>query len=339
MLISPSQLRRTITADTAKVARLRRRLGELRSRAGQPSQAPGAAARTAARTSPGQPKFAPINNQPPSQLLEEARRKKTSLLKSLDYGAKLPDGGAAITKKLEQVGVGGTEHCTVSPFHHCTNSPLPQVDEDIERLEREAAAAGGAFTNAGWNKYRQQQHTGVSIDEMLRQFTEQPGDANLLGGRMTAARKQEVRTVTHEAMASIHAALETMPAEADEEEQPAGLRRAITLFPHQLHALAWLLWREAQEACRGGILADDMGLGKTLTMISLILKHREVQQEKDEDKENVYQGKLGSLVKSNTTLIVCPASLLGQWSGEVESKVIALEFVQNISFLYFCFCR
>ena len=111
MLTSPSQLRRTITADTAEVARLRRRLGELRSRAGQPSQ----------------PKFAPINNQPPSQLLEEARRKKTSLLKSLDYGAKLPDGGAAVTKKLEQVGVGGTEHCTVSPFHHCINSPIHQL--------------------------------------------------------------------------------------------------------------------------------------------------------------------------------------------------------------------
>ena len=198
--------------------------------------------------------------------------------------------------------------------------------ERRQRLEREAAAAAGsAFTNADWNKHKQQ--TGVTVGEMLRQFTEQPGDANLLGGRMTTARKQEVRTVTQEAMGAIHAALDTMPAEADEEEQPAALRRAITLFPHQRHALAWLLWREAQEACRGGILADDMGLGKTLTMISLLLKHREVQLEKEEDKENVYQGKLGSLVKSNTTLIVCPASLLGQWSGEVESKVISLKFV------------
>ena len=30
----------------------------------------------------------------------------------------------------------------------------------------------------------------------------------------------------------------------------------------------------------GGILADDMGLGKTLTMISLILKHRELEEER-----------------------------------------------------------
>ena len=37
----------------------------------------------------------------------------------------------------------------------------------------------------------------------------------------------------------------------------------------------------------GGILADDMGLGKTLTMISLILKHNEIEEmrEKDEDEK------------------------------------------------------
>lgn len=118
---------------------------------------------------------------------------------------------------------------------------------------------------------------------------------------------------------------ETMPAEADEEEQPKGLRRSVTLYPHQLHGLAWLLWRETQEP-RGGILADDMGLGKTLTMISLVVKHREMEMEREAgrggNKENDWSGgKLASLVKANTTLIICPASLLGQWSGEAESKV------------------
>jgi len=64
-----------------------------------------------------------------------------------------------------------------------------------------------------------------------------------------------------------------MPAEGDEETDPAGLKSSVQLFPHQRQALAWLLWRETQSP-GGGILADDMGLGKTLTMISLILKHR-----------------------------------------------------------------
>ena len=73
----------------------------------------------------------------------------------------------------------------------------------------------------------------------------------------------------------------------------------------------------------GGILADDMGLGKTLTMISLIMKHREIETERkrsggDEDEWNE---RLGDLVKSETTLIICPASLIGQWEKEVENKV------------------
>ena len=35
----------------------------------------------------------------------------------------------------------------------------------------------------------------------------------------------------------------------------------------------------------GGILADDMGLGKTLTMISLILKHNELEEMREKDEE------------------------------------------------------
>merc|ERR1719300_857735 len=59
--------------------------------------------------------------------------------------------------------------------------------------------------------------------------------------------------------------------------------------------------------------------------------HREIEEDKktkrrldgDEDnKENdEWIGKLGDLVKSDTTLIICPASLIGQWEKEVENKV------------------
>ena len=90
-----------------------------------------------------------------------------------------------------------------------------------------------------------------------------------------------------------------------------------------MQALAWLLWREHQSP-PGGILADDMGLGKTLTMISLILKHSEIEADnQDEDeKENEWKLKgVGNLIKTKTTLIICPASLIGQWEGEIKTKV------------------
>lgn len=74
----------------------------------------------------------------------------------------------------------------------------------------------------------------------------------------------------------------------------------------------------------GGILADDMGLGKTLTMISLILKHREIEAERRKNGDNEdseWSERMGDLVKSDTTLLICPASLIGQWEKEVENRV------------------
>ncbi|KAK4329435.1 hypothetical protein Pmani_000193 [Petrolisthes manimaculis] len=130
------------------------------------------------------------------------------------------------------------------------------------------------------------------------------------------------------------------------EEDPEGLK--VQLMDHQRQASTWLLWRETQLP-PGGILADDMGLGKTLTMISLMLKHRELVEEgtipkdfsalkkdecdsdQDEDDDNLswIRTKGGSrsrsLVPSLGTLVVCPdstpASLLGQWEGEVRRHV------------------
>ena len=161
-------------------------------------------------------------------------------------------------------------------------------------------------------------------------FQANPAQERLYGGKMNKQQREEAKSVTVEAMAKIHKSLETMPAEGDEEEQPISLRASISLFSYQKQGLAWLLWRETQHP-PGGILADDMGLGKTLTMISLVLKHREIEEDRKakrrldgdvDNKENdEWSGKLGDFVKSDTTLIICPASLIGQWEKEVDSKV------------------
>ncbi|WP_019071227.1 DEAD/DEAH box helicase [Streptomyces hokutonensis] len=74
-------------------------------------------------------------------------------------------------------------------------------------------------------------------------------------------------------------------------EPPAGLQ--ATLRDYQLRGLAWLDLMTSLGL--GGCLADDMGLGKTITLIALHLRraHRA------------------------PTLVICPASLLGNWQREI----------------------
>ncbi|MEU0005908.1 DEAD/DEAH box helicase [Streptomyces sp. NPDC006314] len=79
-------------------------------------------------------------------------------------------------------------------------------------------------------------------------------------------------------------------------EQPAGL--AAVLRDYQLRGLDWLA--RTTSLGLGCCLADDMGLGKTITLIALHL-----QRQTDASA-------------AGPTLVVCPASLLGNWQREIE---------------------
>ncbi len=79
-------------------------------------------------------------------------------------------------------------------------------------------------------------------------------------------------------------------------ETPEALN--ATLRDYQRHGLTWLA--ELTGAGLGACLADDMGLGKTITLIALHLHRR---------RRGLAKG---------PTLVVCPASLMGNWETEIR---------------------
>ena len=79
-------------------------------------------------------------------------------------------------------------------------------------------------------------------------------------------------------------------------DAPDGL--AAPLRDYQRHGLTWLA--ELTGAGLGACLADDMGLGKTITLIALHLHRRQRRLTK------------------GPTLVVCPASLMGNWESEIR---------------------
>ncbi|HVC63188.1 MAG TPA: DEAD/DEAH box helicase [Acetobacteraceae bacterium] len=84
-----------------------------------------------------------------------------------------------------------------------------------------------------------------------------------------------------------------------------------TLRPYQLAGTQWL--HLLANLGLGACLADDMGLGKTIQVLSLLLV----------EQAHGAQGKQAR----QPSLLVAPASLLGNWAGEIEKFAPGLDAV------------
>ncbi|CQR60880.1 DEAD/DEAH box helicase [Streptomyces leeuwenhoekii] len=117
-----------------------------------------------------------------------------------------------------------------------------------------------------------------------------PVDA--LSVALTGTAEADGETVEAVPVGALAALRDRITAGVRPAEPPPGLH--ATLRDYQLRGLAWLDLMTSLGL--GGCLADDMGLGKTVTVIALHLKR----------------------ARSEPTLVVCPASLLGNWQREIH---------------------
>ncbi|MGC9380099.1 SNF2-related protein [Streptomyces sp. MH13] len=108
---------------------------------------------------------------------------------------------------------------------------------------------------------------------------------------LTGSAEADGETVDVVPVGALAALRDRLTAGVHPAEPPPGLH--ATLRDYQLRGLAWLDLMTSLGL--GGCLADDMGLGKTITVIALHLKR----------------------ARTGPTLVVCPASLLGNWQREI----------------------
>ncbi|KAJ2938517.1 hypothetical protein O0L34_g13014 [Tuta absoluta] len=209
------------------------------------------------------------------------------LLENMDMET-LPDGGVKLIERLT-----GLERLVRQQGEMVANMV---VEPDMPSADDMAKDGFDAQTGLSWEQLQK-----GSQAVQPRMF-----------GKQAMATHMAERNLILERLRDLHASLASRPPETQLAAPPRAVRSR--LMQHQLHALAWLRWRETQRP-KGGILADDMGLGKTITMISLVVSDKDGKLDDSDDDDEGGRG-ISKLARGGT-LVVCPASLMQQWSGEV----------------------
>ncbi len=151
----------------------------------------------------------------------------------------------------------------------------------------------------------------IGFVEGMRLLAGAPAD---LGARVDVDEEAEVRAWTHVAAgAGLRRLLEDLRhPDRRVTDEPPGLE--ATLRPYQREGVAWLdlLTGLGLGAC----LADDMGLGKTVQVLALLLHRRAAANaaKKPRTGRKRRNGRTGP--NGGPSLLVVPASLLGNWRHE-----------------------
>ncbi|NSC25146.1 ATP-dependent helicase [Streptomyces albus subsp. chlorinus] len=126
------------------------------------------------------------------------------------------------------------------------------------------------------------------------------GTLEALDAVLTGTTERDGERVQVEATGWLEALRERLsdPERREEPPLPPPAQLRAKLREYQLRGLDWL--HRMTSLGLGACLADDMGLGKTITLIALHLRRQE------------------SAATAGPTLVVCPASLLGNWQREIE---------------------
>jgi SNF2 family DNA or RNA helicase len=151
---------------------------------------------------------------------------------------------------------------------------------------------------AHWERLQQQARDGeISFVEGMRLLA--GASADLEHEELTEDEHPWVHVEAGEAMREILSGLRHPGASARAlDEAEVGKTLQGTLRPYQLEGLVWL--RFLTRLGLGACLADDMGLGKTIQVLALLLRNQH------DDTEP----------KPAPSLLVIPASLLGNWRSE-----------------------
>ncbi|MEJ2443834.1 MAG: DEAD/DEAH box helicase [Exilibacterium sp.] len=165
------------------------------------------------------------------------------------------------------------------------------VEVDGEKLSQ---------TLAHWQKVeRQVGEEGISFIEGMRLLAGSPMDLSPSG----AGAEPEQEWMSVQAGAELNRTLERLRSGAATQGLPRpGRALRAKLRPYQEVGVNWL-WQLSQLKL-GACLADDMGLGKTIQIIALLLVI----------KKAVGKGQ----TPAKPSLLVLPASLLGNWKDELE---------------------